>query len=615
MRVALYARYSSDNQKDSSIEQQMRLLRERVEAERWTVVGEYEDKALTGTNMMRPGLQRMLAASQDKLFDVILSESIDRLSRDLADIAAMHKRLTHRGVRIVTLMEGEITPLHVAMKGGMSDWVVKDLARRTYRGLQDRALQGESAGGLSYGYDIEPRYDEKRGRRIGGLRTINETQAAVVRRIFEDYCKGKSPRQIAQELNEEGIPTRNGGTWSASTIYGNRQRHTGILRNTLYVGRQCWNKQKFTKDPDTGRENGTLNDEAEWVWADVPHLRIISDELWERAQAKQAELERMGRPERQRRPRKLFSFLLKCGECGGGFAKVSATQYGCASSRNKGTCTNRLTISERKLEETVLGTLRERLMNRELSEIFCTEYAEHMNRIRHENNAALHGNRAELEKTERSIAKLVEAIKNGIDPLLIRDEINGLQARKLELEALLESTEESPIFIHPNMAKRYHDEVQRLVASLNEPEHRGESAEIIRKLIEKIVLTPNEARKALAIDLYGDLAGILQVSAGHAASKHATALAGPSLTAITEIQQVRLLAGADKPNDGTDEEPTRRKRWLGRQDSNLRMPVPKTGALPLGDAPAGGWTGAIAARPSGVKCWIAGGGRGRDNRS
>lgn len=218
MRVALYARYSSENQKDSSIEQQMRLLHERVAAEGWTIAGEYEDKALSGTNMLRPGLQRMLAASQDKMFDIILSESIDRLSRDLADIAVMHKRLNHRGIRIITLMEGEITAMHVAMKGSHSEWYIKDLSKRTYRGLHDRALQGESAGGLSNGYDIEPVWDEKRGRRVGGLRTVNEQQAAVVRRIYKDYCEGKSPKRIAADLNGEGVPGPRGGTWSSSTI-------------------------------------------------------------------------------------------------------------------------------------------------------------------------------------------------------------------------------------------------------------------------------------------------------------------------------------------------------------------------------------------------------------
>jgi hypothetical protein len=93
------------------------------------------------------------------------------------------------------------------------------------------------------------------------------------------------------------------------------------------------------------------------------------------------------------------------------------------------------------------------------------------------------------------------------------------------------------------MAKRYHDEVQRLIATFNEPGHRRASAELIRSLIEKIVFTPDEDRSALALDLYGDLAGILQISARHSAA-HSAASVGPSLAARTEFQQVKMSADA-----------------------------------------------------------------------
>jgi len=108
MRVALYSRYSSDRQNETSIEQQVRLLRARAASEGWEIVGEYEDKALTGTNMLRPGLQQLMAVALDQQCDCILSESLDRISRDLADLAAMNKRLRHRGIQIVTLMEGTL---------------------------------------------------------------------------------------------------------------------------------------------------------------------------------------------------------------------------------------------------------------------------------------------------------------------------------------------------------------------------------------------------------------------------------------------------------------------------------------------------------------------------
>jgi len=146
-----------------------------------------------------------------------------------------------------------------------------------------------------------------------------------------------------------------------------------------------------------------------------------------------------------------------------------------------------------------------------LCAVFCKEYTDHMNRKRMEDNASLHANRAELERVERSIKRLVETTKNGIDPALIRDEINGLQQRKETLAASLAEKHEAPVFIHPNMAQRYHTSVQRLIESFNVPELREEAAQVVRELIEKTVLTPNEDKSALAIDLHGNLAGILQM--------------------------------------------------------------------------------------------------------
>ena len=568
MKVALYARYSSENQKDSSIDQQVRLLRDRAAIEGWEIVASYEDKAFTGSNMMRPGLQQMLAAAQAGMFEAVLTESIDRLSRDQEDIAYMHKRFRHRGQRMITLMEGEISELHVGLKGTMSALYIKDLARRTHRGLQQKALQGESAGGKSYGYDIEMRHDAK-GNRVGGERRINEGEAAVVRRIFEEYAKGKSPRKIAFELNAEGITPQRGSEWNQSTILGNRRRGTGIINNELYIGQQIWGKQSFSRDPDTGRTNGRLNDESTWVRADVPHLRIISDDLWRKVKARQKALDEKGNHTAQRRPRKLFSFLIKCGECGGGVAKVSATQYGCASARNSGTCTNRLTISETKLETAILGTLQERLMTPALCAVFCKEYTDHMNRKRMEDNASLHANRAELERAERSIKKLVDAIKNGIDPMLIRDEINDLQQRKLVLEKSLEEKVEAPVFIHPNMAQRYHQSVQRLIESFNVPELREEATEVVRELIDKIVLTPNEDKSALVIDLHGNLAGILQMSVGREPKKISNLSGGYSLAEMSEIQQVRLVANGSGGSGNGPSDHTRRNGWLGRPDSSF----------------------------------------------
>jgi hypothetical protein len=128
-----------------------------------------------------------------------------------------------------------------------------------------------------------PRKFDTAGEAVRGERCINSAEAAIVRRIFEEFANGCSPRAIAQSLNKDRILGPAGRSWGPSTIYGNWQRGTGILNNELYVGRLVWNRQQFIKDPNTGRRQARLNAETKWIIEDVPHLRIIDDHLWPRS--------------------------------------------------------------------------------------------------------------------------------------------------------------------------------------------------------------------------------------------------------------------------------------------------------------------------------------------
>jgi site-specific DNA recombinase len=120
-RVALYARYSSDNQREASIEDQFRICREQAKREKWKVVGTYKDAGISGASMiLRPGIQALLQDAQAGLFDIVLAEALDRISRDQADVATLHNHLKFAGVPMVTLAEGEITELHVGLNGTMN---------------------------------------------------------------------------------------------------------------------------------------------------------------------------------------------------------------------------------------------------------------------------------------------------------------------------------------------------------------------------------------------------------------------------------------------------------------------------------------------------------------
>jgi len=145
MRAAIYSRFSSALQSEGSIEDQERLCMARAAREGWHVVARFEDRAISGSSMVRPGLQALLEAAQSGKFDILLTEALDRLSRDQADVAALYKQLSFAGLRIVTLAEGEISELHVGLKGTMNQLFLKDLAAKTRRGLRGRGRQPPAA--------------------------------------------------------------------------------------------------------------------------------------------------------------------------------------------------------------------------------------------------------------------------------------------------------------------------------------------------------------------------------------------------------------------------------------------------------------------------------------
>ncbi|MFO1344698.1 MAG: recombinase family protein [Rhodocyclaceae bacterium] len=147
----------------------------------------------------------------------------------------------------------------------------------------------------AFGYDVVKRIEED-GNYAKGERSINEQEAEIVRRIFEDYTKGISPKAIANALNKEGVRAPTGGTWGASTIYGNRERGTGILNNELYIGKLIWNRLRYVKDPDTGRRISRPNPDSAVIRQDVPELRIIDQALWDRVKAMQGEYNKKERP-------------------------------------------------------------------------------------------------------------------------------------------------------------------------------------------------------------------------------------------------------------------------------------------------------------------------------
>lgn len=533
IRAVIYARYSSDLQSAASIEDQIRLCRERASREGWQIVGSYEDAATSGASLMRPGIQRLQQDARERRFDIVLSEALDRLSRNQADIAALYQNLTFAGVAIETLAESRIDEMHIGLKGTMNALFLKDLAAKTHRGLRGRIEKGKSGGGNAYGYTVL-RHMGDDGEIKRGDREINASEAAIVKRIYTSYAEGMSPNRIADQLNREGIPGPRAGTWDKSTIHGNPKRGTGILNNEIYIGRMVWNRQQFVKDPATGKRQARPNPEAEWITNEVPELRIIDQNLWDQVKARQKG-RKITQTEPQawerRKPRFLLTGLVKCGCCGGGFSTVGKDRFGCSSSRSKGisVCTNRTGITRQDLEGRILSILSERLMDPELVKVFAEEYIAERNRL-----AATHvDDRAVKERELAKVIKdqdvLVNAILAGTPAERINAKLEQLESRQHQLQKEL-STAPAPaatLRIHPKMADTWQERIRALISGLAEPDREGEAREAIRGLIEKIVATPvprKGKRMSIELTLHGDLAGILalRLNAGHLSGQQKT---------------------------------------------------------------------------------------------
>ncbi|ABV92145.1 recombinase [Dinoroseobacter shibae DFL 12 = DSM 16493] len=534
MRAAIYARYSTDLQSDSSIEDQHRLCARLITSNGWREAETYSDRGLSGASHLRPAYQRLLEDARGNAFDIVVAEGLDRISRDQEHIAAFFKQMRFQGIPVFTVAEGEISELHIGLKGTMSSLFLKDLAQKTHRGLEGRVRKGKSAGGVTFGYDVL-RQMQADGTLATGERAINPDQAEVVRRILEDYKNGLSPRAIASTLNAEGVPGPR-GTWGASTIYGNHQRGTGILNNELYIGRLVWNRQRFIKDPATGKRQARPNPPDAWVIEDVPHLRIVDEDLWDAVKARQLQTRNMAISDgikklgRARRARHLFSGMLKCGRCGGGFVQVGSQFYGCASVRNKGTCDNRLTIRREDLEARILSGLKEQLLQPDLIAEYVRAYQEEFNRLAGTVRKERAQNARKLAAVNRQIDQIVDAIAQGMFHISMKDKMTALEAEKLRLEQeLRETEEESPVLIHPGLADRYRAQVESLEGALADPQRSVEAADAIRSLLSEIRLVPEA--DGLTIELVGELAGLLGLGGIQNANDRPKAVCSTSMVA------------------------------------------------------------------------------------
>ena len=370
-----YARFSTKNQDPRTIVDQFRRCEEYAAAEELKVVAWYEDQGISGCRQDRPGLEQLLSAAQKRPlpFRHLLVDDASRLSRD--DIDA--KTIVFRTLRAVGVVVHDVSShmrsdddnaeLLWGVKGLIDAQYVRDLRKKTHRGLEGRALAGFHTGGRCFGYEGQDEENPENSEHPRTVLRINEQEAKLVRRVFQMYAEGTSLSVIVGTLNRERVPAPyDGRGYAKPTGRGwSRNQVSSMLTNERYIGVVVWNKREFFRHPITKKRQARWRSESQWKRLDRPDLRIIPQDLWARVQDRRsARSGRGGRPAGTGRHHSILAGVLKCGVCGGPMSIVGGTvrgeqrlvNYGCSTNHAKGdaVCPNAKRISERKARQSVV---------------------------------------------------------------------------------------------------------------------------------------------------------------------------------------------------------------------------------------------------------------------
>ena len=465
MRAALYARYSTDKQREASIEDQARNCRRIAEREGWQLGKIYQDQAMSGSRVDRTSYQAMLADAKARKFDVLLVDDISRLSRDQVEAETTFRRLEHWGVRIIGVSDGYDSDakgrkVHRAVKNLMNEVYLDDLAEKTHRGLEGQARAGNNAGGRAYGYRHVPIEDtvsrDAFGRPVvvAVRREIEPNQAETVRSIFDWYATGYSSRWIADELNRLKVPSaganwqrktrRRDGVWLASAIAGDAHKGIGILNNDLYRGVYIWNRSHWVRDPETHKRVRQERPQSEWIVQKMPLLRIVNDELWQSVKTRQAGVreksvkirEALHRAARTgREPKYLLSGLLKCGLCGANFVIGDKRHYVCASRTNGGlhACRNNLRIVREVAQARILAGIKAELMAPEYLNEFKREFRLLRAAQQSARERVWEARKARLAELEQEIGHLIEAVAKGLLSTSVKTRLESAESEQATL--------------------------------------------------------------------------------------------------------------------------------------------------------------------------------------
>lgn len=437
-RAVLYARFSSDNQREESIEAQLRAMHEYCSRNSIVVIHEFCDRAKSATTDDRPEFLKMIAASREGDFDFAIVHKLDRFSRNRYDSAYYKRELKKNGVQLLSVLEQmDDSPESIILESvleGMSEYYSKNLAREVMKGMRESAMDCRYIGGwVPYGFRVDPQTHRY---------IINDYEAEAVRMIFRDVADGCGYNVVLNKLNSMGYRTRLGNTFSKETLYE-------MLRNEKYNGVYVFSRAA-SKD-ELGRRNNHLDKPIEdqiRIPGGMP--KIVDDDTFARVQAILTSRKRHGRRDGKRKY--LLTGMVFCGLCGhrycgdsmqtGGEKNRSVIgTYFCNNRKNHGAhaCSNS-NIHQEPLEELVLRKIEEIVFDESRIPGIVQAYRELCQQEDGTDKEKIRTLRQNLKTVEQKIANIVNIIANTGSAALVT-QLTQLEREKELLDVQIQEEE------------------------------------------------------------------------------------------------------------------------------------------------------------------------------
>lgn len=403
MTAVIYARYSSDNQREESIEGQIRECTAYAEKNDITVVKHYIDRAVSAKTDNRPQFQQMIKDSERKLFDLVLVWKLDRFARNRYDSARYKTQLKKNGVKLMsateTISEGPEGIILESVLEGYAEYYSADLSEKVVRGQTENILKGRCNGGRgTFGYTLD---SERRFH-------IDPVTSPFVMEAFKRYNEGATMKEIRDWMNEQGVKNPVGGALTYNSV-----EH--MLKNRRYIG-----ELKY---------RDVLIADA------IPP--IVPTELFEEVQQKIAK-NKKAPARRKAEDDYLLTTKLFCGYCGSLMFGESGTSrsgntyryYKCATAKKKRSC-HKKTVRKDWLEDLVIAKIRDLIMDDAVIDAIVASVME----LQNKESTSLPLYEKQLKETETGIQNMLNAIQAGILTSSTKERLEALETRKKDLEA------------------------------------------------------------------------------------------------------------------------------------------------------------------------------------